>query len=223
MKTNASLGLATLVVLAGCGLGWKLQTQSDTAKAVSLPPRVQQTTAPEPQRAVAPIDMSLFAGLPSARETPLVSQPLRPGDVAPDFELPDQNGLLHHLFESRGKTVVLSFYPQDYSRSCSGQVVSLSQAQPVFQARDTVVYGVSVQPVASKRRFADRFGIKFPLLADDAKAVTSKYGVLSQSGLSGRVTFVVGPDGKILSTDGHFHAPTHAQDVLSTLDRLHLR
>ena len=160
MKTNALLGLVVLVLL-GCGLGWKLRTPRVAAQVVTPPPlAVQQTMSPETQKLLAPVNTSRFAGLPSAPELPLLSRPLQPGDVAPDFELQDQNGVTHHLWDSRGKTVVLSFYPKDQTQSCVSSAVSLSRAKPIFEAQDTVVYGVSVQPVASKKAFANRFGIQ---------------------------------------------------------------
>ncbi len=220
MNAQIMKGLAALAVFLGCGAGWKLRAEN--VPAPSAAPIQQSSPAPKIQRMErAPVVRAgLFDGLPSAVEAPLLERPLQPGDIAPEFVLPDQSGKVHHLSESLGKTVVLSFYPQDFTMSCVRAAVSLSDYKPAFEARGAVVYSVSVQPMRSKKQFANRFGIRHALLADDEKTVARKYGVLSRSGLAGRVTFLIGADGRILSTDQDVHAITHGRDVLASLDRL---
>lgn len=160
------------------------------------------------------------AALPSALEAALLSPPLRAGDKAPNFTLPDQKGRFHRLADLRGKLVVLSFYPQDFTMMCTTEAVGFTRYQPKFEARDAVVFGISVQPVSSKYNFAGYYGVKQPLLADMDRKVARAYRVLNRDGLAGRVTFIIGPQGTILATDQNVHAATHAQDVLATIDKL---
>ncbi len=203
-----TLGLAALLVAGG--IGW----QHQRAAARTLP---GQNAAPVGVKAAlkAKID-----ALPSAFEAPLLTEPLRPGTRAPDFVLPDQDGVKHRLADLRGKTVVLAFYPQDYTAVCTLAVVNLYNFAPVFKQRGVEVFSVSVQPVESKRRFADEFNIHYPLLADTDTSVARKYGVLSQSGRAGRVNFVISPNGFIAFTNREVHAQTISKDILSELDLL---
>lgn len=214
VKTSLLLGAGAMLIVVAVGIGSSRQAKPAVptlAKAKMVAPRAI---------VAAPLD---FSKLPMSAELPLVERPLQPGDLAPDFKLFDQNGKFHLLSDRRGKTTVLSFYPQDSYASCTQSAASLSQKTDVFKQRDVEVFGISVQPMASKRAFASRFDLNLPLLADPDKTATRDYGVLSQSGLSGRVTFVIGPDGRIQSTDQDVHAATHAQDVLARLDFLEKR
>ncbi len=244
MKAKVLTGSIVLAALAVAGGAWKLHdqavaTEPATPKQV-VPNQVvpkqampkQVMSKPTSQKAASPkqalprvawIRDPRFEGLPAAPEAPLLSRPLSPGDVAPDFVLPDQKGRMHSLSGLRGKTVVLSFYPQDFTLSCVSVAVDLTDSRPAFQARGAEVFSVSVQPVDSKQRFASRFGIEQPLLADTDRSVARKYRVLNEDGLAGRVTFIIGPDGTILSTDQNVHAQSHARDLLLTLDRLQPR
>ena len=194
MKTVVKLGLGAALALGMGGMGWKLGAKPAGAVAI--------------------------ADLPRAVEAPLVTTPLPPGVLAPDFVLPDQSGKKHRLSELRGHNVVLSFYPQDFTYMCSISAVSLTRELPRFHASGTKVFGVSVQNGMSKQRFASDYGIKIPLLADTSKFTAASYGVLNKDGLAGRVTFVIGPDGRIVSTDAKVQAETHGADVLKRLDAL---
>ncbi len=197
---------------ANTDFAWLFQTPSQSPQ-MRLVPGAFATTLPAPEVAAR------LAVLPSAREAALWDEPLRPGERAPDFALPDQNGRFHRLSDLRGKTVVLSFYPQDFTYMCSAVAVDFDRQTPAFAAREAVVFSVSVQPVASKQRFASQFGMKHPLLADSDRAVVRAYRVLNRDGLAARVTFIIGPNGRILSTDQNVRAQTHVADVLARLDR----
>lgn len=124
-----------------------------------------------------------------------------PGDAAPDFALPDQSGKVHRLSAYRGKTVALSFYPKDDTPGCTAQMCALRDALPRLAAKGVVVLGVSVQSVASKKAFAAKHKLTFPILADADKAVATAYGVLGEGGVAERVTFLIGPDGRVRSVD----------------------
>lgn len=123
------------------------------------------------------------------------------GKPAPDFALKDQSGKLHRLADYKGKTVVLAFYPKDDTPGCTAEMCALRDALPQFKEKGVVILGVSVQDTVSKKAFADKYKLTFPVLADTDKAVTKAYGALGANGVAERLTFVIGPDGTIQNVD----------------------
>jgi peroxiredoxin Q/BCP len=142
------------------------------------------------------------------------------GAVAPDFSLPDQDNKIHRLSDYKGKTVVLAFYPADMTAGCTLEARGLTGALPEFNKRGVQVLGVSVQDVNSKKQFCDKEGIKYPMLADVGKSVSRSYGVLSDRGLAQRVSFVIGPDGRIAAVDRKVQPLTAARDTLAMIDKV---
>ncbi|MHB1435717.1 MAG: peroxiredoxin [Thermoplasmata archaeon] len=122
---------------------------------------------------------------------------LTTGAAAPDFTLPSQDGTPITLSQFRGKTVVLYFYPKANSLGCTIETREFQRTLPEFASRNTVVLGISVDPVGEQHRFSERCALGFPLLADDRREVARKYGVLGFLGWSRRVTFVLDPEGQI--------------------------
>ena len=126
------------------------------------------------------------------------------GDRAPDFTLASDDGGTVTLSELRGKKIVLYFYPKDDTPGCTTQACDLRDAMPTFQDLDAVVLGVSPDSVASHRRFRDKFGLNYPLLADEDHRVAEAYGVWKEKNMYGRKsmgiersTFLIDEDGKI--------------------------
>ncbi len=144
---------------------------------------------------------------------------LKVGDVAPAFDLKDQNNAAHKLSESKGKFVVLAFYPADMTGGCTIEARKFTESLPAFQKRQTIVYGVSVQDVKSKKEFCDKEGIKYPLLADETKSAARAYGVLGDGGVANRVTFIVAPNGKIVAVNRDVQPISSASDALALLDK----
>ncbi|HEY0074265.1 MAG TPA: redoxin domain-containing protein [Abditibacteriaceae bacterium] len=142
------------------------------------------------------------------------------GAPAPDFALPDQNEKVHKLADYKGKTVVLAFYPADMTPGCTLEARSLNQALSDFGKRGVQVFGVSVQDVASKKKFCELEGLTYPLLADVAKQTAKDYGVLGDNGRARRVTFLIGPDGKVAAIDRKVNTRDHARDVMAWVDAL---
>src|SRR5688572_27490549 len=97
------------------------------------------------------------------------------GDVAPDFSLPGTGGRDYSLGEYRGQPVVLVFYPGDDTPVCTKQLNSYNDELSAFEAVDAQVIAVSGQDMSSHERFRDKFGFKFPLLADTDKRVAALY------------------------------------------------
>ncbi len=148
----------------------------------------------------------LAQGTPA--QTPAQTQPAgaesagpQVGAAAPTFALKDQNDKLHKLSDYKGKTVVLAFYPKDDTPGCTAQMCALRDAMPQLKAKGVVVLGISVQDTASKKAFAAKYKLNFPVLADTDTSVAKAYGVLGASGVAERITFVIGPDGTLQHVD----------------------
>ena len=126
---------------------------------------------------------------------------LKPGDNAPDFTLPSTVGEKVTLSDYRGKkSVILLFYPLDFSPVCSVETKQCAEMLPTKGAGDVEVLGISVDSLWSHKAFAAQQRISYPLLADfhPKGAVAEKYGVyLPEKGISARTAFVIGKDGRI--------------------------
>jgi len=127
--------------------------------------------------------------------------PLQPGDMAPDFTLPSTVGDKVTLSDYRGKkSVILLFYPLDFSPVCSVENKQCAEMLPTKGSTDVEVLGISVDSLWSHKAFAAQQGVGYPLLADfhPKGAVAEKYGVyLADRGISARTAFIIGKDGKI--------------------------
>lgn len=125
---------------------------------------------------------------------------LQPGETAPDFSLPDQTGEIRSLDALiGGGQLVLYFYPADFSPVCTKQACTLRDQHDRLIEEGTRVAGISAQSVGTHARFASRFKLPFPVLADPDKSVCRAYGVLGPMGLwTNRVSYLIGADHKII-------------------------
>ena len=126
--------------------------------------------------------------------------PLRPGDPAPDIDLPGWHEGAERRFrlsDHRGAPVVLAFYPGDDTPVCTKQLCSYSDGLDLLTATGAQVWGISAQDVDSHRRFAEKRGLRLPLLADVDKQAIAAYGVNGPLGLVKRSVFVVDAEGRI--------------------------
>src|SRR5581483_4112484 len=150
----------------------------------------------------------------------------QPGDQAPDFTLPDQDGNPVTLSGLRGQTVVLYFYPKADTPGCTTQACGVRDHRPDYEHGGAVVLGVSPDPVKKVAKFDQKYGLGFPLLADEDHAVAEDYGVWVQKSLYGRTymgnertTFVIGPDGAIKDVLRKVKPGQHDELVLGALSR----
>ena len=160
-----------------------------------------------------------------SKETP--AKPLGvidPGSPAPAFRLTDQNGAVHQLEDYRGKWVVLYFYPRDDTPGCTREACQFRDSAPTFSRRDTVVLAVSPDDEASHARFAVKFGLAFPLLADPGAMTCQTYGVWREKNLYGhksmgvvRTTYLIDPKGQVAHRWDKVSVEGHDQDVLTKL------
>jgi peroxiredoxin Q/BCP len=149
---------------------------------------------------------------------------LAEGDMAPDFTLPESGGGTRSLHDLRGKNVVLYFYPKDDTPGCTTQACGFRDALPDFGHVDAVVLGVSTDSVASHEKFAARYSLPFPLLADQDHSVAEAYGAWGEKSLYGvkrtgmlRTTFLIDPDGRIKKIWRRVRAKDNPGEVLAAL------
>ncbi len=126
------------------------------------------------------------------------------GQEAPDFTLPNQEGEEVRLSDLEGGAVVLYFYPRADTPGCTTQACGVRDHRPDYERAGAVVLGVSPDPVEKVRRFHEKQGLNFDLLADEDHAVAELYGVWIEKSMYGkkywgneRTSFVIDPEGKV--------------------------
>lgn len=122
------------------------------------------------------------------------------GQAAPEFSLKDQDQKDVKLSDYRGKNVVMIFYPLDWSPVCTNEHACFVNELKQFQGLNAQILGLSVDSVWSHKAFADKMGIKYPLLADfhPRGAVAEKFGIyLADKGITGRAIAIIDKGGKI--------------------------
>ncbi len=152
------------------------------------------------------------------------------GGAAPAFTLLDQDGKSVSLKQFKGKkTVVLYFYPKAMTPGCTVQACGIRDSQKQLAKLDTVVLGVSPDPVAKLARFIDKEELNFTLLSDEDHAVTEKYGAWGLKKFMGRqfmgvlrTTFIIGKDGRLKHVMSKVNTKTHHDDVMELVKELGL-
>jgi peroxiredoxin Q/BCP len=146
---------------------------------------------------------------------------------APDFTLPDQEGREHTLSHHRGAWVLLYFYPKDDTPGCTKQACVIRDAFPDLSKLGAKVFGISVDSVASHKKFAEKYELPFTLLADADKKVVAMYGVWGKKKFIGReydgtmrTSFLIDPDGKIAKIYENVKPEKHAEEVLADLKEI---
>jgi peroxiredoxin Q/BCP len=150
-----------------------------------------------------------------------------PGKKAPAFSLKDQEGKTHRLADYAGRPVVLYFYPKDDTSGCTKEACAFQDNLPKFKSGKAAVLGVSILDEASKARFAAKYGLSFPLLADADHEVAEKYGVWKKKSLYGRsfmgiarTTYLIDREGKVAKRWDNVKVDGHADQVLEAADTL---
>jgi peroxiredoxin Q/BCP len=142
---------------------------------------------------------------------------IKVGDMAPDFTLPDQTGSLTSLKDFIGKkTIVLYFYPKDFSRGCTAEACAFRDSYDVFVEAGAQVIGISSQSVDSHNRFVMLNKLPFILLSDESGKVRELYGVPSNLGiLPGRVTYIIDKKGIVRHVfSSQLNATKHVEEAL---------
>ena len=145
------------------------------------------------------------------------------GDRAPDFNLPDAGGKPHKLADYAGKWVVLYFYPKDDTPGCTKEACRFRDDLAQLDKLGAQVIGVSVDDTDSHARFAKKYHLPFPLLADKDGKVADSYGALTNLYLvkiAKRYTFLIDPQGRIAKTYLSVDASRHSQEIIDDLKLL---
>ncbi|WP_370978826.1 thioredoxin-dependent thiol peroxidase [Agaribacterium sp. ZY112] len=150
------------------------------------------------------------------------------GNKAPAFNLLNQDGEKVNLSSFVGeKNVVLFFYPKALTPGCTTQACGIRDSQAELAQRDTVVFGISPDPVARLPKFIEKHDLNFPLLSDEDHKIAEKYGCWGLKKFMGkefmgliRTTFIIGKDGRLLKVMDKFKTKTHHEDLLVELDSL---
>jgi len=148
-----------------------------------------------------------------------------PGQPAPDFELPDQQGKTRKLADWRGKWLVLYFYPKDDTPGCTEEACTFRDDWLQLQAQGAEVVGISVDSSASHAAFAQKYKLPFPLLADIQGEVAARYGTLSDwlvFKFAKRYTFVIDPQGRIAKAYRSVDTARHSAEIAADLRQLQL-
>ena len=150
------------------------------------------------------------------------------GEKAPSFDLPTYPKGRAKLSQYKGKqNVVLYFYPRDDTPGCTKEACSFRDNIARFQSAETVVLGVSTDTVDSHAKFAEKFSLPFPLLADEDHSVAVKYGVWVEKNMYGkksmgiqRATFLIDKSGKIVAVWPKVKVEEHIEEVAEKIDEL---
>jgi peroxiredoxin Q/BCP len=149
---------------------------------------------------------------------------LKAGDTAPSFEGQDQDGKTWRLSDLTGKqqAVLLYFYPKDDTPGCTKQACGLRDQMTDLKAQGIQVIGVSFDNAASHKKFQEKHQLNFPLLADVDGKIADTYGVRRDPGkrMARRVSFLIGPDAKIVHITDNSAADVHLSEMKSAVSQL---
>jgi peroxiredoxin Q/BCP len=149
---------------------------------------------------------------------------LKEGDLAPKFTAITSGAGRISLADFKGKNVILYFYPRDDTPGCTKEACGFRDSFAEFEKKGAIVFGVSVDSVKSHDKFVKKFQLPFTLLADEDKKIVEAYGVWGQKSFMGRkymgiyrVTFLIGPDGRIKKIWPVVKPEEHTAEVLAAL------
>ncbi|HTQ59143.1 MAG TPA: peroxiredoxin [Candidatus Solibacter sp.] len=145
------------------------------------------------------------------------------GTQAPDFTLNSQESKPVSLHDFKGKWVVLYFYPKDFTSGCTIEAHNFQRDLALYEKRNAVIVGVSVQDEDSHQRFCTKEGLNFKLLADTKQEVSTMYDSIMNFGvakLSARHTFLIDPNGVVRKVFLEVKAQQHSEEVLAALTEL---
>ncbi len=151
---------------------------------------------------------------------------LEAGIKAPDFSLPDKHGNIVNLSDFSGKKVVLYFYPRDNTPGCTRQACAFAQSNTKFEAKNTVIIGISKDSVSSHLKFAEKYELPFVLLSDPERQAIEAYGVWQEKKQYGKLsmgvvrsTFVINEEGIIEKVMPRVKPDTNAAEILEYLNK----
>ncbi|MGV3589027.1 MAG: thioredoxin-dependent thiol peroxidase [Adhaeribacter sp.] len=143
------------------------------------------------------------------------------GDEAPDFAIPDQDGIVHKLSDYQGRKLVIYFYPKDDTPGCTAQACNLRDNYYAMREKGYEIIGVSVDDEKSHQKFIQKFELPFTLLSDTEKKMVEDYGVWQEKSMYGRkymgtmrYTFVIDENGIIQDIITKVDTKDHATQLI---------
>ena len=149
---------------------------------------------------------------------------LQEGTIAPEFSLPDQDGNIHSLSDYKGQKVILYFYPKDMTSGCTKQACGFAERYPLFKEKGAVILGVSRDSVETHKKFEQKYGLPFTLLADPEMNVLKAYDILRKKKTAkgermsaNRTTYLIDENGVIVKAMEKVKASDNPEDMLNAL------
>ncbi len=149
---------------------------------------------------------------------------LQEGNTAPEFTAMTSGGGKVSLSDYKGRNVILYFYPKDDTPGCTREACGFRDSFSEFKERGAVILGVSTDSAKAHDKFVEKYKLPFPLLVDEDKKIVEAYGVWGEKTFMGRkylgtlrVTFLIGPDGRIKKIWPQVKPEEHAAEVLAAL------
>jgi thioredoxin-dependent peroxiredoxin len=150
--------------------------------------------------------------------------PISAGNPAPDFTLPDENGIARQLSDYRGQPVVLYFYPKDDTPGCTTEACNFRDDYSLYTQAGVVILGVSPDSPKNHTKFKEKYHLPFTLLADEGHKVCELYGVWGRKKMMGReydgvfrTTFLIDAQGKLVKVFEAVKPAEHSKEVLEAL------
>jgi peroxiredoxin Q/BCP len=151
---------------------------------------------------------------------------MQPGDLVEDFTLPDQDGTPVTLSQYAGSPVVLFFYPRADTPGCTIEACGFRDHFAKLNKAGVVVLGVSRDTVKAQKKFAVKYDLNYPLLADDEMLLIKRFDLLKEKKMYGkpvtgvaRTTYLIGPDRKLVHIFENVKPEGHAEEVLALLKK----
>ena len=157
------------------------------------------------------------APAPPASASPSSGAPLAAGALAPDVTFALHTGEALRLSSLRGKPVVVYFYPKDDTPGCTVEAQEIRDLHEQLKSSGAIVIGVSTDGRDSHRAFAEKHALPFLLASDESGELAKAFGVALKNGRATRVSFVVGPDGKIKQSFPKVTPKGHASELLAAI------
>ena len=149
---------------------------------------------------------------------------LAAGSKAPDFLLPDQDGVMHRLSDYAGQKVILYFYPKDNTPGCTREAVAFKENNDTLKESNAIILGISRDSIACHNRFIQKFELPFVLLSDENSKACELYGVLKEKNMFGkksigieRSTFIINEEGTIIKEYRKVKVDPHLGEIMEFL------
>ncbi|MBI2404808.1 thioredoxin-dependent thiol peroxidase [Candidatus Gottesmanbacteria bacterium] len=146
---------------------------------------------------------------------------------AKDFNLPDQDGVMHSLSQYKGKWVVVYFYPKDDTPGCTKEACNFRDALGDLQKLGVVILGVSKDSVASHKKFSEKYHLNFPILSDESKETIKAYHAWGEKKFMGktfegifRTTYLIDGQGEVRKAYKKVDPASHATEILHDMKLL---